>query len=434
MVGFMALLMTGTAAAVTDQDSSKGFIDDATATLLLRNYYFNRDYRKGASNNFGNTRGSYRGEWAQGNTLTFNSGFTQGTVGFGLDAYVRQGIKLDSGAGQTGTLLLPIGSDRKPNDEYSTGGGALKLRISKTQIAYGDVVPANPVFFMDTGGRLLSQMAHGWQILSNDLENAALEAGRFTSGKAGTGTTYDILKSAYGGREISRYQYLGGSYQLTENLNASLYGAEAEDMWRQYYLGANYRIPLTELDTLKLSFNSYRSVDTGRSLAGKIDGLATALAMSYTHGPHTLTVAVQKNNSNTPLDEVAFADGKATGLAMPMAMMVDEFQGPNERAYQLRYDLDFAGYGIPGLNFGIRHEIGRGDGSHADPDGDYAGTWGANTRHWERNIDIRYVIQSGPAKNLSLRLRQATVRENHDQPLANIDETRFIIEYPIKLL
>jgi len=43
-------------------------------------------------------------------------------------------------------------------------------------------------------------------------------------------------------------------------------------------------------------------------------------------------------------------------------------------------------------------------------------------------------VQSGPAKNLSLRVRQATLRSDavvQRADLPNLDEVRVIIEYPV---
>src|SRR5690606_27251799 len=76
------------------------FIDDTKAGLELRNCYFNRDYREGAGQN-------KQDEWAQGFILRVESGFTEGTVGFGVDALGLLGVKLDSGRGSVGTGLLP---------------------------------------------------------------------------------------------------------------------------------------------------------------------------------------------------------------------------------------------------------------------------------------------------------------------------------------
>ncbi len=46
-------------------------LEDSSARLELRNYYFNRDYREGTA--------PTREEWAQGFLLRLDSGFTEGT-------------------------------------------------------------------------------------------------------------------------------------------------------------------------------------------------------------------------------------------------------------------------------------------------------------------------------------------------------------------
>lgn len=65
-------------AFVSDQAEAKGFIEDSSLDLLLRNYYFNRDGKSGSGD---------RVDWTQGFLTTYESGFTQGTVGFGVDAF-----------------------------------------------------------------------------------------------------------------------------------------------------------------------------------------------------------------------------------------------------------------------------------------------------------------------------------------------------------
>src|SRR3990167_5633216 len=67
------------------------FIKDSKASLELRNFYMNRDLRSTTS-----AQQSKREEWAQGFIFKAESGFTEGTVGFGLDAYAGLGLKLDS--------------------------------------------------------------------------------------------------------------------------------------------------------------------------------------------------------------------------------------------------------------------------------------------------------------------------------------------------
>jgi hypothetical protein len=113
-----------------------GFTDDSSANLTLRNYYFDRDY-KGAS-----VQSAAR-EWAQGVILNFSSGFTNGPVGFGLNAQGLLGVKLDSSPDRYGTGLLPYGMNTpEPADEYSKLGLTAKVKISKTELQAGTISTA----------------------------------------------------------------------------------------------------------------------------------------------------------------------------------------------------------------------------------------------------------------------------------------------------
>lgn len=59
-----------------------------------------------------------------------------------------------------------------------------------------------------------------------------------------------------------------------------------------------------------------------------------------------------------------------------------------------------------------------------------------NGKEWERDVDVKYVLQSGPAKDLSLRVRQATYRSADGvyYGSSSIDELRLIVEYPLSIL
>jgi hypothetical protein len=53
-------------------------------------------------------------------------------------------------------------------------------------------------------------------------------------------------------------------------------------------------------------------------------------------------------------------------------------------------------------------------------------------KRWERDIEAKYVVQSGSLKDLSLRVRQATTRATAFE--SDLNEVRVIIEYPLAVL
>ena len=50
----------------------------------------------------------------------------------------------------------------------------------------------------------------------------------------------------------------------------------------------------------------------------------------------------------------------------------------------------------------------------------------SNAQEWERDLDVSYVIQSGPLKNVGMRWRNAMVRSD---ALGDLDENRLILSY-----
>lgn len=122
-----------------------GFIEDAKATLNLRNAYFNRNFT-----NPTNPQGKAE-EWTQNFILDAKSGYTTGTVGFGIDVLGLYSQKLDGGKGTGGTQLLPIHSDGRPADNFGRLGVALKTKLSKTELKVGEWMPVLPILRSDDG-------------------------------------------------------------------------------------------------------------------------------------------------------------------------------------------------------------------------------------------------------------------------------------------
>lgn len=111
-----SLALGGPLAHASSQSETNGFVEDASLNLLLRNAYFNRDYKD-------NTNDAKT--WGQGFIATFESGFTQGTVGFGVDAFGLLGVKLDSGRGRNYRAFFDTDSEGRPVDDLSQAGGAV---------------------------------------------------------------------------------------------------------------------------------------------------------------------------------------------------------------------------------------------------------------------------------------------------------------------
>jgi len=420
MIALAVAAGTSQLAMASAQDESKGFIEDSKLNVKTRMLYFSRDFR----NNAPGTQSRVE-ETGLGFLGTFESGFTQGTVGFGVDAIGMLGLKLDSGRGRAGTGLFPTGSDGRSQDDYSEAGGAVKMRISNTVLKWGDQFTALPVLATDDS-RLLPEVAEGGLITSNEIDGLTLHAGHFTAMNAQAQTYHDSLN-------LTEANVFGGTYAINDNLSTSVYYSHIEDHFRKWYGNINWALPISDKQGLVFDFNIYDTKSIGNNLTGafvskadgsnELDNIAASLSAAYNIGAHTFTLAYQKVSGDG--DYAYGVDGGGT-VFLANSVARSDFNAEDEKSWQARYDLNFAEFGVPGLTFMTRYVRGTGATTRTTDDG----------KEWERDIDVKYVLQSGPAKDLSLRVRQATYRSGdgvyYGSP--SIDELRLIVEYPLSIL
>lgn len=104
---------------------------------------------------------------------------------------------------------------------------------------------------------------------------------------------------------------------------------------------------------------------SGDAYFGEVDNHAYSLAAECSSYAHALAFAYQKIDGDTSFDYVG---GDCIFLAY--AVSISDFKGPNETSYQLRYDINFAVDGVPGLEASARYVRGDNvDGTNADAAG-----------------------------------------------------------------
>lgn len=386
----------------------QGFIEDATANVQMRNFYFNRDFRdSGAAK-------AKSEEWAQGFLLNAKSGYTQGTVGVGVDLIGRLGVKLDSGGGRAGSLLLPADGNGSA-DDFSSLGAAVKLKVSKTELKVGELMPTLPILQYNDA-RLLPQTFQGAMLTSKEITGLTLNAGQMRSfTQRNSSDREDMFIDGRAFATSDRYNYLGGEYRFNqERTMIGLWGAQLEDIYRQRYIQFTHKQPVGAW-TLGANIGLLDSEEEGEAKAGQIDNRSFYTALSAGFGGHTLMAAWQRMYGD---------DGtiwlSPTTTVLPSDIQVRNFASAEEKAWQLRYDYNFAALGVPGLSAFVRYV-----------NGDNVAVAGGNGgKEWERDFDLSYVIQSGPLKNLGLRWRNAMVRSNFDP---SVDDNRLIVSYNLAL-
>lgn len=411
-------LASATPALAAGQADAKGFVEDSALNVLLRNAYINRDYSEGRQDS---------SEWGQGVIANFESGFTQGTVGFGVDAFAAYGLRLDSTrrrSGNGGIDFFIKDSNGNPEHDVAKGGASLKVRLSNTVLAYGDLRPSLPVLNHDDS-RLLPESYTGTMLTSNEIEGLELVAGTFhaQSRKSDEGRDSGGLKGI---------DVFGGRYQYSDALGGALYFSDVDhavraSSFKRQYVNLAYTMPIAS-NSLTFDFNGYRTEYDVSSDKNRI----WSLAAIYATGPHAFTLAYQRSSGDVGFDYGWYQNDGGTGNGGASIWLANsywsDFERKDEKSWQIAYALDFAEYGLPGLTYRVAFVRGH------DIDGD------KTTDGKEREFfnQISYKVQSGPAKDLSLRLRASVLHISSDvfadqKRNGTGKEVRVFLDYPFNV-
>lgn len=412
-------------AYANEQSESKGFVDDATASVLLRNGFIQRDKK--------NTTTPDNNSWVQSIMFNAESGFTQGTVGFAAGVIGDFSFKLGENK-HSGNNMVPHDNDGNPYDQWTRGGAYVKARASNTTVTYGTQVLDLPVLASNTG-RMVPEYFTGTLIKSHEVENLELVAGKFTKDQMSDQIATDQ-------NNLDRAYVWGGKYKFNDALNASYYGIDSKNALQRHYVNANYKQSLTDNSALTYDFSGYHTKfdkdaktysatgdvaanygTTGVAGVEKTNNI-WAFSTTYSHGPHSVMLAYQQNTGNVGYDYGQNADGFQS-IYLPNSYLSD-FNGNHEKSAQIQYNVDLAKYGVPGLSWTSAYVYG----------------WDIKLLASDQKVkeseffnQVKYTVQSGFAKDVSVRARYSIYR--NDQAYANIympdtNETRIFIDIPVK--
>jgi len=392
-----------------------GFIEDSALKLQLRNVYFNENFRdeQGLSARAAATAKSERVEWAQGFLLDYASGFTQGTLGVGLDAMALVGVRLDSGRGRSGTGLLPVHDDGRAANEFASAGVTAKARLGKTVIKHGTLLPKTPVLVYNDA-RLLPQTYQGTQLVSSDIDGLTLTGGhlqRFKQRDSSDST--GLFADGYSGDASADFNYAGADYAVSKTLRLSYFRGELNNFYRQDFAGIAHELPLAG-GVLASDVRYFKSRDDGAAQGGPIDNDMLSGQLSYAHSGHTVGAGYQV------LDGVAGLPYISGATVYSFSNVgIGKFIEEDEKTWMVSYAYNFAAAGVPGLTFMSRYLSG---------DNDKAGD--AGVREWERDSELAYVVQAGTFKGLGVKLRNYVYRADYSR---GRDSNRVYLTYDIAL-
>jgi hypothetical protein len=402
--------------------SQAAFLEDSKASLELRNFYMNRDFRQeGGNPSNGHAKAE---EWAQGFLLRYESGFTEGTVGVGVDAIGTLGLQLDSGRGTSGTGLLQLDRDTgEAQDSYGDLGVTAKFRVSKSVLKAGTLMPKLPVV-LSNDSRLLPQSFQGGWLSSQEISGLTFDAGQLSRVNQRDSSDHETMTLTNGtpaargftgltGVDSDEFNFAALSYKWNDQLTTAYNYGALDNFYKQHYLNAVHVLPLGDQQSLKSDIRFARSTDDGQT---NVDNKAFGAMFTYALGGHAFGLGYQKMSGDT-----GFAYINGTDAFLVNFVQIGDFAFKDEKSWQARYDYNFAALGIPGLTFMTRYLTG---------DNVDRGAGLSEGKEWERDTDIAYVFQEGPLKNFGIKWRNATTRSNFGNEL---DENRLILSYTLAL-
>ena len=411
------------------------FLSDSKATLGMRNFYFNNDNRDGTA------APSKTEEWAQGFMLDFKSGYTDGTVGFGVDTLGLLGITLDTGKGRhVGSSMIPSDSDNRAVDEWSRLGLTGKVKMSKTELRYGTLIPKLPILVANDG-RVLPQTFEGGQITSSEFKDLTLTGGRIEHA-TGRGSTDQTGLAAMGGtRESNQFDFVGGDWKVTKDLTAQYYYAHLENYYNQQFFGLIHTLAFSDNQSLKTDLRYFKTDSSGENSSGTsgyrisgytkngdgvIDNRLWSAALIYTLGGHAITAGYQSvsdGSSFTQVNQGSLVDKGAGGSSLYLYTdrLIQSFTRAGERTSFGQYAYDFAALGVPGLKASVMYVSGDNIKTRS----------GDNQKEWERDIFLDYVLQSGALKGVGFGWRNG---KSNSEAARDQDQNRVFVSYSIPLL
>ncbi|MDO3665935.1 OprD family outer membrane porin [Acinetobacter higginsii] len=415
-----AALITSTYAS--EQSEAKGLVEDAKGDILFRTGYLNRDKKNGVKDT---------SSYAQTAMVKLETGFTQGLVGFGAGVIGDGSFKLGSN-NNAGNGMIPrerlngVDGAGDTYDHWARGGGFVKARISNTTVTYGTQILDLPVLASNTT-RLVPEYFEGVLATSREINGLELTAGKFTKDQYSDQINRD-------GRKLDSAVVWGAKYKFDDNLSTSYFGMDSKDKLKRHYVNANYKQPLDKDSALTYDLSAYHTKwdKEASTYSSTTDDLSNrkntiwALSTTYNTGPHSVMLAYQQNNGNTGYDYGENADG-AQSIYLPNSYLSD-FIGNSEKSAQLQYNVDFGSYGVPGLSWTTAYVYG----------------WDIKVKNLTDNAkereffnQVKYTVQSGFAKDASLRLRHSYYRASDDYQtnayIGDTNEWRIWLDIPVKL-
>ena len=424
---------------LAQQAGAAGFVEDSKLSVSSRTMYFDNDNREEHNKD--------QRESGQGFKLDYQSGFTEGTVGFGFDAQAVWGIHLDGGKGHhpDNSSFFPSDTDGSAVGQWARIGGNAKARFSKTEAHLGGALAPNLPILVANDGRLLPQTFEGGIVTSKEIDNVTLTGGQLEHAMGRASSNRTGLSVAGASQDSNKFQFAGADWKVTKDLTLQYYYSNLEDFYKQHFLGLVHVYPIANDQSFKTDLRYFDSSSDGKNgqkgydfdnnkgyakNKGEVDNKTWSAMFTYTLGGHSLMLGHQQvsddggfvwlNQSNVTDGNGRLEGAGGSSFYLFTDSMINQFARAGENTTFGQYAYDFARLGVPGLKTSIAYLRGD-DIRYKSGNGSY--------NEWERDARIDYVIQEGALKGLGASLRHGIYRGEGTESAADMDQTRLIFNY-----
>ncbi len=301
------------------------------------------------------------------------------------------------------------------------------MRFAQTTVKTGDVSIFLPFAFASPS-RLLPQTFRGTTLSSKDIDGLTFNTGYIDRINKRDSTSYQAMTIASPNRRFnatattSHLAYVGGDYQVNKDLSLRAYHSQIADLYQQDTLALLHNLPVGD-GVLTSDLRSFFSREDGSAKAGNVDNRNLSALFGYRLGGHKFSLGYMHSSGETATPYISGTEL----MGMSELTMSSDFLNAKERTWQAIYDYDFAASGLPGLKGRLRYV--RGDNI------ELAAFNAEDRKEREFQMELGYVIQSGPLKNVGLLARKSIYRNDFPAGAAFRDEnqTRFLVLYTVAL-
>ncbi|MGI4839799.1 MAG: OprD family outer membrane porin [Janthinobacterium lividum] len=432
--------------ALAQQASAAGFLEDSHASVSSRTFFFQNDNREALPGS-----GADQRELATILRADFISGYTQGTVGFGLDLVGFQAFYLGGDNKHTANNNFFPGKAGDADDAFSGAAGNAKIKISKTEIKLGNALAPNLPILVANDGRVAPQLFQGGMITSKDIDSLTLTAGQLEQQRGRASSNYtgmSVNGSATNNRDSNKFLFAGGDWKATKDLTLQYYYANLEDYYKQNFLGLLHVLPLGQDQSFKTDLRFFNTTSDGKNKDhdvgyqfrgnggyygdGEIDSKVGIAMFTYTLGGHSLMLGHQRisdsggfvyMNSGSMTEGTGATTGNGgVSFYSFTDSLISGFNKAGENTTFGQYSYDFARLGVPGLKASAAYLSGKDARPQASGTGD-------GSEH-ETDLRVDYVVQSGLLKGFGTTLRQGIYNSNEKAGTSQKqNQTRLIFNY-----